>query len=94
MDKSRIYKEQVVEYHIGPYTVRVWSDFNDECNYQEVSKAIFEIADNNSSHSQLSNEYSDEETVAEKILSLDKVNAVEVKYSSSGMGVVFYKDWP
>lgn len=71
----------------GPFHIRVWREEKDPHNYN-VSDLIAEITKMSITHNDRVG------VIAERILELDRVNAVEVVDITSHRGVVLYADWP
>lgn len=69
------------------YTIRLWrqeSNYDDKNSEESIKAAADAIKD-------LKTE--DKKEIAEAILKVDRMNAVEV-LDGTGNGVIFYKDWP
>ena len=100
-----IYVESITQVTIQPegqetqfmplrFTVRVWrqeaAPVTNEANY----KTEREILEHWTASSLRKSLYPLPHDIAMTLISLDRVNAVEVKDFHGGNGVVIYKDWP
>ncbi len=85
------YYEIIRKFHFSDLTVRIWIENND--HFSETQLNLIQL----DCYAYILKAYSHTITLtklAELLLARVNVNAVEITNSSSGSGVVLYRDWP
>lgn len=79
--------ESIHEFHTRDYTIRVWMEqASVSDDYRDDEADLSDIINKRS--------YFDKGKLALCVLEMPRVNAVEVKETRCGRGIVLYKDWP
>jgi hypothetical protein len=87
--KKKIYREAIIQLESDRMKIRVWVDINGMAQPDNLQRRIRDVANS------LSYSICPIEAVADRLIILDRVNAVEVKpLGISVDGVVWYANWP